>query len=211
MPCPAVPHAIDQRDRRMKHFILGFLSGVVLLVAYWAWPFVGLHALAADLQARDAAALSQQVDVALLRQSLREQIVAAYQRDADRTGGLGLLGDAAPSAADAAIADPLVAQLVNSENLIELLNGETVSTSFGKISLTMGDLPATSLAAALRAWPGSDYWMDRFSIGLPAAALPAGQFRLRMQFLEGRWKLIGIDLPEKVRQRFAQNLAHKLP
>ena len=193
----------------MKCFSLGFVSAVILLTAYWAWPFFGLHALEADLQARDAAALSNQVDAARLRQSLGEQIVVAY--DSARAGRLGALGDDATIAADAAIAEPLIAQLVNAENLLALFNGGTVPTDSGWIGLDIGELPVASLDAALRAWPGSDYWADHFSIALPAGAEPAEQFRLRMQLLQWRWKLTGIDLPEKMRERFAQDLARKLP
>jgi hypothetical protein len=46
---------------------------------------------------------------------------------------------------------------------------------------------------------------------LPAGAEAAEQFRLRMQVLKWRWKLTGIDLPEKLRDQFARELAKKYP
>ena len=64
----------------MKRFTLAVLLFVVLLVGYWLWPILGLRTLATALQARNAAALTEQVHFARLRNSLAEQIVAAYLR-----------------------------------------------------------------------------------------------------------------------------------
>jgi hypothetical protein len=50
-----------------------------------------------------------------------------------------------------------------------------------------------------------------FSIWLPVGALQANQFRLRMQLLQCNWKLTGIDLPEKLRDEIAGELAKKYP
>ena len=72
-------------------FLLVFLLSVLLLLGYWAWPFFGLRALSADLQARNAAALSEQVDFELLRRSLTGQIIATYLRITGRERKLGPL------------------------------------------------------------------------------------------------------------------------
>jgi outer membrane protein TolC len=50
----------------------------VLLAAYAVWPVVGFCRLASALEARDAAALSAQVDFRALRTSLTKQILATY-------------------------------------------------------------------------------------------------------------------------------------
>ena len=52
---------------------------------------------------------------------------------------------------------------------------------------------------------------NRFSIWLPPGASQADQFRLRMQLLRWRWKITGIDLPEKLRDQIAGELAKKNP
>ena len=75
----------------MKRFILAFPLFVVLLVGYWAWPLVGLRALAAALQARNAAALSEQVDFEYLRRYLAAQIISTYLRITGREGKFGPL------------------------------------------------------------------------------------------------------------------------
>src|SRR6516165_2563832 len=54
-------------------------------------------------------------------------------------------------------------------------------------------------------------WLGRFSIWLPPGAVETDQFRLRMQLLQWRWKLTRIDLPEKLRNQIAEELAKKYP
>jgi hypothetical protein len=53
--------------------------------------------------------------------------------------------------------------------------------------------------------------MGRFSIGLPAGAEAVEQFRLRMQLLQWRWKLTGLDLPQRLSDQFVRELAKKYP
>jgi hypothetical protein len=60
-PIGRVVAAMHGPIQHMKRFWLVLLVSVALLVAYWAWPFFGLRSLAAALQSRDAAALTEQV------------------------------------------------------------------------------------------------------------------------------------------------------
>jgi hypothetical protein len=192
----------------MKRLILAILLFVVLLVAYWVWPFIGLGALASSLQTRNTAALSQQVDFGRLRRHLAGQIITTYLRITGRDKKLGPLGALAP-AIGASIVDPWLAQIVNPENLVELLRGGTISSELGPISFHIGDIPKLSLGGAWTTWMGSEYGLGRFLITLPADAEPAEQFRLRMQLLQWHWKLTEIDLPEKLRNQVARELATK--
>jgi hypothetical protein len=204
----AAMHSLIQR---MKRFWLIFLLFVVLLIAYWAWPFFGLRSLAADLQSRDPAALTEQVDFVRLRRSLTEQIVGAYLRVTGRANKLGTFGSALASAAGGTIADPWVAEIINPENLIKLLAGGSVSTQLGATSFNVGELPSLSFRTALSAWLNTEYWLGRFSIGLPVDAAAAEQFRIRLQLLDWRWKLTGIQMPQKLSDNLAQELAKKYP
>jgi DUF2939 family protein len=189
----------------MKWFI-AFLLLLVLLVGYWAWPFFTLRALAADLQARNATAVSEEVDYVRVRRFFAEQIIAAYLRITGRANKLGSL----EAAVGVSIVDPWVSQIVNPENLSELLRGGTVASELGSVSFKFWDLPA-SLNTAWHAWLSSEYGVGRFSIGLPPDAPGSNQFRLRMQLLEWRWKVTGIGLPERLRDQIAQELAKKYP
>jgi hypothetical protein len=202
----------------MRRFGIGFLLGVVLLSGYWAWPFVGLHDLAADLAARDSADLDREIDFARLRHSLTAQIIQAYLKVDTRAAKFGAFGNAVAGAIGASIADPLVAQIINPENLVVLLNGGSIATDFGDVSLNAGstaftarEFPTSGLSAAWQAWLGAEYRLDRFSLGVPLDAEASAQFRIRMQLLQWHWKLVGLDLPETLRTRLAQELAKKLP
>ena len=188
----------------MKWFI-AFLLLLVLLVGYWAWPLFALRGLAADLQARNAAAVNEEVDYERVRRSFTEQIVSAYLHVTGRAGKFGALGSLGAS-----IIDPWVSQIVTPENLADLLRGGSVSSELGPISFKFGDLPF-SLNVAWNAWLSSEYGLGRFSIRLPPGAAEPSQFRLRMQLLRWRWKLTGIELPENLRDQIARELAKKYP
>jgi hypothetical protein len=193
----------------MKRFILAFLLLLVLLIGFSAWPFFGLRALAAALQAGDVAAINEEVDYVRLRRSFTEQIIGAYLRVTGRASKLGALGPLA-TAVGASIVDPWVSQIVNPEHLAQLLRGGTVSSDLGPVSFRFGNLPST-LNIAWSAWLNSEYWFGRFSIWLPPGASQPDQFRLRMQLLQWHWKVTGIDLPEKLRDQIARELAKKNP
>jgi hypothetical protein len=193
----------------MKRLIPTFLVLLALLVGYWAWPFFELRALAAALQAGDVATINEEVDYTRLRRSFTEQIIGAYLRVTGRASQLGALGPLA-TAIGASIVDPWVSQIVNPENLAQLLRGGTVSSELGPVSFRFGNLPST-LNLAWDAWLSSEYWFNRFSIWLPPDASQANQFRLRMQLLQWHWKVTGIDLPEKLSDQIAGELAKKNP
>jgi hypothetical protein len=193
----------------MKRFLSAFLVVLALLVGYWAWPFFDLRALAGAVQAGDVTAINEKIDYPRLRRSFTEQIISAYLRITGRARQLGALGPLA-TAVGASIVDPWVSQIVNPENLAQLLRGGTVSSELGPVSFRFGNLPST-LNLAWDAWLSSEYWFNRFSIWLPPGASQTDQFRLRMQLLRWRWKITGVDLPEKLRDQIAGELAKKNP
>ncbi len=193
----------------MKRFLPTFLVVLALLAGYWAWPFVDLRALAAALEAGDVTAINEDLDYARLRRSFTEQIIGAYLRVTGRASKLGALGPLA-TAVGASIVDPWVSEIINPENLAQLLRGGTVSSDLGTVSFQFGDLPS-SLKLAWTAWLSSEYGFGRFSMRLPPGAAETNQFRLRMQLLRWRWKVTGIDLPEKLRDQIAGELAKKYP
>jgi hypothetical protein len=190
---------------RMKRYVIAFLSFIVLMLAYWAWPFVSLHQLAAGLAARDDAVIADKVVFARLRNSLSKQIVTAYLR---LTGRINTIVGFAigPDLIELAIS-----QLLTPENMAQLLEGGTISTEIGPMSFDIGELPATNLDSIWRGWLGTEYWLDDFSIGVPVSAPESEQFRLRMRLTQWRWRVVGIDLPEKLLIQIAQELAKKYP
>jgi len=111
----------------------------------------------------------------------------------------------------ASIIDPWLAQIVAPEKIAELLRGGTVSSELGPLSFNIGEIPKLSLSTAWTAWLASEYGLGNFRIGLPVDFEPADQFRLRTQLLQWRWKLTGIDLPDRLRRQVARELAKKYP
>jgi hypothetical protein len=189
---------------RMKRYVIAFLSFIVLMVAYWAWPFVSLHRLAAGLAARDEAVIADEVAFARLRNSLSNQILNAYLRLTGRVNTLvGFIG---PDLVGLAIA-----QLLTPENMAQLLEGGTISTEIGPLSFDFGELPVANLDSIWRGWLGTEYWLDDFSIAVPVSAPESEQFHLRMRLTQWRWRVVGIDLPEKLLNQIAQELADKYP
>lgn len=193
----------------MRRISLVCLLLVALLLAYWAWPFFALRTLAVNVQTRNVAAVSEQVDFTALRHSLTEQIITAYLRITGKDKKLGLLAGMA-TAIGTSIADPIVSEFVNPEALAKLLRGETVPSDVGQVSFKVGQLPA-SFDSAMRAWLSTDYGIGKFAVWLPVKAAAADQFRLQMRLERWRWQVTGIDLPENLRNRIAQQLAKKFP
>jgi len=195
----------------MKRFTLALAFFVFLLICYWLWPFLGLRSLAADVQARDAVALSEDVDFIRLRRSVTEQIIAAYFRVTGKAKKLSPFENIIATGIGTSIADPLVAQLINPENLLALFSAQTVPTDMGNISFNIGKVPSLSLGSVVAAWLSAEYGIGQFSIGVPVSAQSADQFRIRMELLQWRWKVTGLDLPENLRDRVARELAKKFP
>ena len=145
----------------MKRFILAFVILAALLIAYWVWPFIGLRAIATDLQTGNAAALTKDVDFGRIRGHLAGQIIATYLRITGREKKLGPLAQAV----GASIIDPWLAQIVTPEKLGELLRGATVSSERGPLSFNIGEIPRLSLSTAWTAWLSSEYGVGHFMIG----------------------------------------------
>src|SRR6476661_605963 len=104
----------------------------VLLLAYAIWPVVGFARIASDIEARDGAALAKLVDFKALRKSLTKQIVAAYIELTGKEKQLGLMGKTLAVGIGTSYAEPIVAQLLNEQTLIDLLTkGETSGSGGG--------------------------------------------------------------------------------
>jgi hypothetical protein len=93
----------------------------------------------------------QRVDLARLRGSLAQQIIAAYLRVTGRAGRLGSFGDAIVAGIGATTADPIRAKIVTPENLIKLFGDESMPTEAGDLSLKFGSLSAW-LKSGSKAW-----------------------------------------------------------
>ena len=93
----------------------------VLLLAYAIWPVAGFFRIASAIEARDAPALAKLVDFRALRKNLTKQVVAAYMELTGKEQKLGLLGKTFAVGVGTSYAEPIIAQLLNEQTLIDLL------------------------------------------------------------------------------------------
>jgi hypothetical protein len=177
----------------------------VLLVAYAIWPVVGFARIASAIEARDAAALAKLVDFRALRKNLTKQIVAAYIELTGKEKKLGLLGKTLAVGMGTSYADPIVAQLLNEQTLIDLL---TKGEGGGGVKVPRDFAPFSTSAAksGWQTWWSSEYGLGDYYVYLPPDKAPDKQFKVKLSLTDLKWKLAGIDLPEPMRMELAQEL-----
>jgi len=194
----------------MKRIVLVSVVALLAVGYFLAAPFVGLAHLRAAVEARNAAALSERVDFSRLRQSLGEQIVATYLQISGKGAQLGRMGTAMASHAAASLADPLLADLVNPETMLDLLAGRGVASASLKLPAGLGPLPKHAFGSLWGVFANSEYGFGNFYVSLPAQAAATERFRLRLQVLQWNWKLTAIGLPEHLRIELAKELQRRV-
>ena len=181
----------------------------VLLLAYAIWPVIGFARIASAIEARDGAALAKLVDFKALRKSLTKQIVAAYIELTGKEKQLGLMCKSLAVGLGTSYAEPLVAELLNEQTLIDLLTkGETGGGGGGgvKIPAEFAPFSKSALQSGWRTWWASEYGLGDYYIYLPPDKVPDKQFKVKLSLKELQWKLAGIDLPQPMRVDLAQQL-----
>lgn len=189
----------------MKRFVFSAIGICALGVCFLVSPFIGMSHLRSAIDARNAAGLSERVDFNRVRNSIGEQIVGTYLKISGRGQQLGVLGTSLAGGLGRALADPLLAEIVNPEGLLDLLGGRSVSVLSGaSASLSQGTATAWELFRA------TEYGLGNAYITLPPSADPTEQFRVRLQILQWNWKLTAVDLPERVRIELAKELQKRI-
>lgn len=189
----------------MRWFLRIVLVLVLVLAAYTAWPLYGLYRLGMAFEARNASAVAELVDFSALRGSLTRQLMLTYLNLTGQDARLGRAATEIAAGLASSVADPIVARLINPESLIELLNRGSLG---GGRSLNVG-LPSPSTFAVggvWRTWLNAEYSGRSFHVSLPVERPPAERFRLHLRLIQWRWKLSGIDLPERLRVELAQEI-----
>ena len=198
----------------MRWTLRAIAAVAALWIAYVAWPFFALYELAAAIQNRDAATVARRINVPAVRHSLTEQIAATYLRVTGREARLGALTRGVAAAAAGSIADPIVAKLLSTDALLELLNTgwpkqvlseEPTAISGGRGSIVQG-LTSVSFGNLWRVFVQSEQGLRRFDIGIPIDAPPTRRLKLQFRLTHWVWKLAGIELPEELRVRLAREL-----
>jgi hypothetical protein len=195
-----------------------FRIGGVLAVAwllFLASPFVALHNFAREIEARDIDAIRERVNFRALRWSLLKQVMSVVVQE---KGGRALDPGQRQLAVEmgAAVADPVVAQLLTPEAIVELLNGAwpkalrdagEPSEAEATPSSIVRELRMRSVGAAWRLFRNSELRGFRsIVVSLPPNRPQDRQVRLRLRLARGSWKLVSIELPTAVLQELARRL-----
>lgn len=181
----------------------------VLLLAYAIWPVVGFVRIASAIEARDAAALGKLVDFRALRKNLTKQVVAAYLELTGKEQKLGLLGKTFAVGVGTSYAEPIIAQLINEQTLIDLLtkgqggNGIKVPAEFAPFS---ANAMKGGWKSGWQTWRTSEYGLGNYYVYLPPDKPLDKQFKVKLSLTDLQWKLAGIDLPEPMRLELARQL-----
>ncbi|RAI45857.1 DUF2939 domain-containing protein [Rhodoplanes roseus] len=181
-------------------------ASAVLLLLYAVWPLWGLYRLADAVEHRDAERLNRSIAFPELRQSLSFQISRAVLTVTGQEKRLGRLGTGLVMSLGS-VADPLVERFVTPEGVASLLARgwpeglpeEDAAAPQPRIGgIRPGDLGNVWSVFAAAHYRGRSFWID-----LPLGGAPAQQFRIRLRLIAGTWTLVGVDLPEELRLRFA--------
>ena len=167
----------------------------VVWIGYTAWPLYDLFVLVRAIETRDIDTVTRHVYFDAVRNSLTDQIVAAYVR---RTGGQISPLVRSMAAAALGIADPVVKKLISPEALSELLTvGWPVAVLPYPPPGTVG-ITRTTIGTIWQIFGNSEYGIGRFEVSAPALLSPPHRFRLSFRLLQWRWQLVGITLPETI-------------
>jgi hypothetical protein len=181
---------------------------IVLLVAYFAWPLVGFYSLASAVESRNAAALAERVDFPSLRRSLSQQVIAEYLKLTGKDKELGRFRTGIARGVGAALAEPVVAQFLNAETLLDFLNKGSVKAG-DTISSDIAPFSGSTWRNGWRVWWHSEYGLTRFSAYLPPGKSKNEQFKVGLSLRDWEWKLTEIGLPDQLRVQFAQELVRR--
>jgi len=108
----------------------------------------------------------------------------------------------------AALAEPVIAQFLNAETLLDFLNKGSVKDG-AKISSEVAPFSGSSWRNAWQVWWHSEYGLTRFHAYLPPDKPKSEQFKVGLSLRDWQWKLTDIGLPEHLRVQLAQELVRR--
>jgi DUF2939 family protein len=189
----------------MRKTIVTIIMLGLIALGHMAWPFYDLYRFIGAIERGNVAEVRRSVDFIVVRQSLTQQIVAAYFR---RTGAkLNPLVQSIAASAAVSVADPIVAKLMTPEALIDFLKNGWPTAAFpdGGPPGIVG-ISTDSFGTVWQTFTNTEYGFGRFDIVVPITASPERQFNLRFRLSQWRWRLKAIGLPESVQDQFADEV-----
>jgi DUF2939 family protein len=173
----------------------------ILLCTYLASPLIVLHEMASAVETKDAAALTARIDFPALKRSFTKQIAQEYLK----LTGKKLPLNALARRVAVSVADPVVARLMTVTALLDLLGkgkvGDRTSVAVDRAPFASG-----SLGNLWQVWLDSDYFGRDFYVYLPPKKAREEQFRVDLRLKRWRWQMVGLDLPDDLKQHLAREL-----
>ncbi len=184
------------------------ISAVLLAVwlAYAASRFFAVYDLLWIVQERNLAELPARVDFPAVRRSLTPQIVRTYLRISGRTGQSGSVAEQLAVSVGASLADPLVSKLVSPEAFVELLRTGGPSDVFSEDIPSVEGFSSEGLKNLWRVYANSELGIARFFLDVPVDKPQQETFRLQFCLKNWTWRLCGVELPELLQLRLAQEV-----
>jgi len=193
---------MENRDRRRWGLWVILTLGILLSV-YLASPLIALHSIASAVESKDAVALTERIDFTALRRSLTNQLVDEYLKLTGKNLPLHAIGKRVV----VSVADPVVASLMTVRALLDLL-GKADAGQKAKLPLERAPFASAFSSKSLwRLWRNSDYRGGSFYVYLPPQKSRAEQFRAHLRIIRWRWRIVGLDLPEDLKEHLARELA----
>jgi hypothetical protein len=188
----------------MRSLAIGISVILALWLGYAAGPFLAVYRLVDAVQARDVAALTERVDFPALRASLAAQIVRTYLRITGKAGRPGSLLEQFAVGIGTSIVDPIVSKVISPQGLLGLLqNGRPPTMENGP---SIEGLSSEALRNLWRVYLNSELGIGRFFVIVPVDKPAAESFRLQFCLRGWTWKLCGIEIPEELQVRLAQEI-----
>jgi hypothetical protein len=169
-------------------------------VGYLLWPLYDLVQLVRAIERGDVAAVTRRVELSRIRTSLTQQLAEAYLQ---RTGARG--GHMVPGAVSS-IADPIVAKVISSEALAELLRAGWPKTVLPQPPRDTVGISLAGLGNAWELFAASEYGITRFEVTVPVSLPTDRAFGLQLRLRQWRWQLVSVRLPEQIRFLLADEI-----
>jgi hypothetical protein len=106
----------------------------------------------------------------------------------------------------ASLADPMVAKLVSPETLLDLLRDGKPSNVLSEDAPSVGCLSSEALKNLWRVYANSEFGIARFFLDVPVDKPLQDSFRLQFCLKDWTWRLCGLELPEPLQLRLAQEV-----
>lgn len=173
----------------------------ILLGVYFVSPLIALQRIASAVETRDAVALTERIEFPSLRRSLTKQIVATYLKLTGKKPKFGAIRKRLA----VSVADPVVARLMTVRALLDLL-GKGKAGKGAKVPIDRAPFTSTSFKSVWRVWLNSDYLGRDFYVYLPPEGSRGEQFKVHLRLIRWRWRLVGIDLPDELKEELAREI-----